>query len=285
MSNNKVHVEEENKPRSSVRRCSSFKTKEKYDDINLMPCLKRGHSLESIEQERNIGSIISSPRNSSEFTSSGKIKLKEIRRKISRSTSREKISSTTKFCFADNSLYDPRITDKISLFYLLQQLPSDFPSEILENLYSRFNSVSEVQKLLARRGWELKIPQANNNEQSTKTCPCYYFGAWSYDCWSIFEGAPNGSFITCHKENRYYVVYKSFKKGKIVLRSMRSGPELSSSLQRKFPISKALVRPPFRYICQKCCQNTPCLLPVPEKEFHKSELSKFTVSYPVMIKA
>lgn len=291
---------ENEKPDKTMRnRSTSFRKKDKVSDT--IPFLKRGHSLDSIETKKSQGPnknaddyelndirFSSTPRNSDsklysaameEFRNRKKSpKLKEFKRRLSRGSSKE--NQTTKFCFGevDNSNMDPRIDYKISLFYLSQQLPEEFPFEVLHFLFTRYNSVAEVQKLLVQRGWELKVPYQENS--ISKDVPSYYFGTWSYDCWSIFEGAPNGSFITCHKENRYYIVYKG-KSGKIVLRSMRSGPELSNSLQKKFNPSKGLIRPPKRYVCQKCCQSTPCML-IDPVDGHKSELSKFVLSYPVM---
>lgn len=219
-------------------------------------------------------------------------KLKGIKRRLSRSTSREKMEKPTlfsaKYSFnnAENEFgFDPRITKQITLYYTSQQLPDDFPMSILECLYSRIGTVDGVQKLLAQRGWEFKV--AKDEKQNTdqlhtnvsNNSPSYYFGTWSYDCWSVFEGSPAGSYITCHKQNRYYLMHKT-KDGKLVLDVMKKGPRVSSALSKKFSLTKGLPRPNQRYVCAKCSKNTPCDLLEPE-DGHESVLSKFVLSYPV----
>ena len=215
-------------------------------------------------------------------------KLKGFKRRISRTLSREKMDKyptqslfSAKFSFAeafDGTIsIDPRITEDISLFYLRQQLPSEFPYPIIRMLYFRASTIPATQNMLIERGWELKSIEVEETDGS----PDYYFGSWSYDCWTVFEGQPTGSFISCHKQNRYYVMHKNAD-GKVVLDSMNKGPMVSRPTRKRLQLTKGITRPPKRYICEKCSQNTPCEL-TESKEGHESVLRPFVISYPLQI--
>jgi len=244
----------EESPPSSRKKSSNFRSRLRRSisrsSVNLDSKLCKSLSKESVIDTR-------SPRKSKSHRYSAKYAFED--------------------CLMEFMEIDPRITPEISLFYLLQQLPETFPTAVIDYLYSRFDKqTAKVSEYLISRGWDLNVPVSNEDDGSA---PSYYFGAWSYDCWCVFEGAKPGSFITCHKQSRYYLMYKEVSTGKVVLESMLKGPRISSSLRSKFSLTNGLNRPPMRYICDKCDKTTPCEYAT-EMNGHASVLQPFKCTFP-----
>ena len=169
-----------------------------------------------------------------------------------------------------------RITPKIALFYLKQHLNEEFPDAILEHMFIQHNNcIDSLKKTLIQRGWKLKLRKQRKSKYPSM--PVYYFGAWSYDCWSILEGQSPGSFITCFSKDEYYVIYVNAK-GSVEFRPMYKGPHVSYSILTECCLTTELIRPAKRYICKACGKNTPCDLVNPSP-LHKSEWMDYTLSY------
>lgn len=198
---------------------------------------------------------------------------KKITSSPGRSISQIFTRNSSQLDFTDFAKLEPRLTPEIALFYLKQQLPEDFPLPILQYLYKTHDGrVHEIYNSLKSKGWHLEL-------QETEDCsvPPYYFGAWSYDCWCVFDCAPVGAFITCIKQNRYYLAYKN-EAGNIIF-DVVSKPRVLTAKKKHLKLTKALTRPPKRYICKKCMNNTPCELLNPEFG-HSSELCNYELSFP-----
>ena len=205
-----------------------------------------------------------------------KSSMKRLKRSVSRRMSREKsrIGFRSKER-EDNAInMDPRITTDIALFYIRQHLPESFPDCILELLFAKSKRIDELQYILSHRGWKMKL----SKEEREVTAPSYYFGAWSYDCYTLFEGCAPGSFITCHQKGAYYVMFKS-PQGYIQFEAMPQGPAIPSHFLARYSLDHSIERPPKRYNCKTCGTNSPCAL-FEQAEDHISELSDFVLTYP-----
>ena len=168
--------------------------------------------------------------------------------------------------------HDTRITPEISLFYLIQELPDDFPIEVLVMLFEQYGETIKVKNILEQRGWKLKPLQSKfgNNEYEI---PSYYFGKYSYDCLCAFYKLQIGSFLTCYKKEKYFVLYCT-KNG--VAKYQIPGPKITQEIIDKFHLNHGIIRPPKRFKCEKCMQNIPCSRITLSKR-HPMVFTKFNV--------